>query len=113
MAIPASIVTGIGCILYYQNNTGDWVSWAFLWTLIPGFVGIGLIITALLGEDTRHNLGNGLNLLVISGVLFVIFAAIFGRLTVLGPYGPAVLLILFGLYILGRGLLRGRRPEGG
>ncbi len=113
MAIPGSIVTGIGCILYYQNNTGDWVSWAFLWTLIPGFVGIGLIITALLGEDTRHNLGNGLNLLVISGVLFVIFAAIFGRLTVLGPYGPAVLLILFGIYIMARGLLRGRRAEGG
>jgi peptidoglycan/LPS O-acetylase OafA/YrhL len=113
MAIPASIVTGISCILYYQNRTGDWTSWAFLWTLIPGFVGIGIIIAGLLGEDTRNNLGRGLNLLVISGVLFVVFAAIFGRLTILGPYGAAVLLILFGLYIIGRGLLRGRRSDGG
>jgi hypothetical protein len=113
MAIPASIVTGIGCILYYQSQTGDWVSWVFLWTLIPGFVGIGTIITGLLGEDTRRNMGRGINLLIISGVLFVVFAAIFGRLTILGPYGPAVLLILFGLYIIARGLLRDRRSAGG
>ncbi|HTP00459.1 MAG TPA: hypothetical protein VMJ64_03730 [Anaerolineales bacterium] len=113
MAIPASIVTGIGCILYYQNKTDDWVSWSFLWTLIPGFVGIGLLITAALGEDARNNIARGLNLLVISGVLFVVFAAIFGRLSVLGQYGPAVLLILFGLYLLGRTLMRGRRPQGG
>ena len=26
MAIPASIVAGIGGILYYQNQTGDWAS---------------------------------------------------------------------------------------
>ena len=37
MAVPATIVAGIGGILYYQNATGDWESWAFLWTLIPGF----------------------------------------------------------------------------
>ena len=30
MAVPATIVAGIGGILYYQNATGDWESWAFL-----------------------------------------------------------------------------------
>src|SRR5574341_1612109 len=53
MAIPASIVAGIGGILYYQNRSNDWESWSFLWTLIPGFVGVGTIIVGLLGEDTR------------------------------------------------------------
>jgi hypothetical protein len=113
MAIPASIVAGIGGILYYQNMTSDWESWSFLWTLIPGFVGTGTIITALLGEDMRHNLGRGLNLLVTSAVLFLIFAALFQRLYFLGAYGPAALLILLGLYIIGRGLLRGQRSTGG
>lgn len=113
MAIPATIVAGIGGILYYQNRTSDWASWSFLWTLIPGFVAVGILITGLLGEDTRNNLGRGLNLLVVSAVLFLIFAAVFQRLSFLGPFGPAGLLILLGLYVIGRGLLRGRRSEGG
>lgn len=113
MAIPAAIVAGIGGILYYQNRTGDWASWSFLWTLIPGFVGVGTLIAAVLGEDTRRNLGHGLNLLVISAGLFLAFAAIFQRLNFLGGYGPAALLVLLGLYIIGRGLMRGRRSDGG
>lgn len=113
MAIPACIVAGIGGILYYQNRTSDWASWEFLWTLIPGFVAVGILLTALLGEDTRANLGRGLNLLVISAVMFVVFAAIFQRLSLLGPYGPAVVLIALGVYIIGRGLLRGRHAGGG
>ncbi len=113
MAIPACIVAGIGGILYYQNRTGDWASWSYLWTLIPGFVAVGILLTGLFGEDTRENLARGLNLLVVSAVLFLIFAALFQRLSLLGPYGPAVLLILLGVYIIGRGLLRGRISAGG
>lgn len=113
MAVPACIVAGIGGILYYQNRTNDWSSWSFLWALIPGFVGIGVLLTALLGENTRQNLTHGLNLVVISAALFLAFAAIFQRLTFLGSYGPAVLLILLGLYVIGRGLMRGRHLTGG
>lgn len=113
MAIPACIVAGIGGILYYQNRFGDWDSWSFLWALIPGFVGIGTVLTGVLGEDTRRNVGHGINLMVISAVLFLIFAAIFQRLNVLGAYGPAVLLILLGLYIIGRGLFRSRGSDRG
>jgi hypothetical protein len=48
MVIPACIVAGIGGILYYQNYSNDWESWSFLWTLIPGFVGIGTNLAGLL-----------------------------------------------------------------
>ncbi len=115
MAIPACIIAGIGGILYYQNRFNDYESWSFLWTLIPGFVAVGTILAGLLGEDTRHNLARGTNLLVISAVLFLIFAAFFQRLNILGAYGPAILLILLGLYVLGRGFVRpgGRRDSGG
>ena len=110
MAVPASIVTGVGCILYYQNASDDYASWSYMWTLIPGFVGVGLILTGLLGENRRRNLSSGLNLIVISVVLFLIFGTIFGGLAILGPYGPAILLIALGIYILVRGFLR---PKGG
>jgi hypothetical protein len=113
MAIPACIVAGIGGVLYYQNLSNDWESWSFMWTLIPGFVGVGTILAGLLGEDTRHNLGCGINLLVVSAVLFLIFAAFFQRLNMLGTYTPAALLILLGLYIIGRGLIRSRGSSGG
>jgi hypothetical protein len=105
MAIPAAIVAGIGGILYYQNISHDWESWNFMWTLIPGFVGVGNILAGLFGDDTRHNIGRGLNLIVISAVLFLIFAAIFNRINILGNYGAAGLLILLGLYVIGRGLM--------
>ena len=111
MAVPASIVTGIGCILYYQNANDDFASWSYMWTLIPGFVGVGLILAGLLGENTRRNLSSGLNLIIISVVLFLIFGTIFGGLAILGPYGPAILLIALGVYILVRGFLRPKRGQ--
>jgi hypothetical protein len=110
MSVPAAIVAGIGGILFYQNATNNFASWSYMWTLIPGFVGIGLILAGLLGEYTRHNLSRGLNLIVISAVMFLIFGALFGGLGLLGPNGPAILLIALGIYILLRGFLRNRGP---
>ena len=107
MAIPASIIAGVGGILYYQNATGDWDSWAYMWTLFPGFVGVGTILAGLLGENTRHNLAHGLNLIVISAALFLIFGTFLGGLTLLGDYGPAIILIALGHYVLVRGFVRG------
>jgi hypothetical protein len=111
MAIPASIIAGIGGILYYQNATNDFASWSYMWTLIPGFVGVGTILAGLLGENTRRNLGHGLRLLVTSAVLFLIFATFFGGLSILGEYGLPIILILLGVYVLARGFMRGAKGE--
>lgn len=113
MAVPASIIAGIGGILYYQNETGNYGSWSYMWTLIPGFVGVGTILAGLLGEHTRYNLARGLNLVVISAVLFLVFATFLGGLSILGDYGIAIILILLGIYVLVRGLVRpGSRYRG-
>jgi hypothetical protein len=111
MAVPAAIVSGIGGILYYQQTTGDWGSWSYMWTLIPGFVGVGVLLQGLLGENTSQNLRHGLNLMVVSAVLFLVFSAFFGAWTLLGNYVPAILLILLGLWVLGRGLYRSMRKS--
>ncbi|GJQ51893.1 MAG: hypothetical protein HKUEN02_07400 [Anaerolineaceae bacterium] len=107
MAVPASIVAGIGGILFYQDRAGDYSSWSYMWTLIPGFVGVGTLLAGLLGENTRRNLGSGLRLLVFSVVLFLVFGTFFGDLKFLGEYGVAILLILLGVFILARGFWRG------
>lgn len=109
MAVPACIVAGIGGILYYQNATGRWDSWSYMWTLIPGFVGIGSILAGLLGEDTKQSIRHGLNSLLISVILFIIFGTFFHAWTIFGSYStyvPIALLFLAGLWLILRGVLR-------
>lgn len=111
LAVPAAIVAGIGGILYYQELTGDSSSWSYMWTLILGFVGVGVLLQGLLGENTRQNLRHGLNLMVVSAVLFLVFSAFLGGWNILGNFGPAILLIILGLWVLGSGLYRSIRSR--
>lgn len=108
MAVPAFIVGGIGCLLYYQNSTGDWASWAYAWALIPGFAGLGTIVAGLLKGNSSRQIGEGLSMIVVSAILFAIFGSFLGGPNWLGPYWP-VLLILAGLWVLFSGLLRRRK----
>ena len=99
LAVPGSIVSGIGGILYAQNLTNTWSSWSYIWTLIPGFVGIGLILAGTLGHERRQSWREGSRLLLISAVMFIIFGAFFNGLGGLGEYWP-VLLIGLGFWML-------------
>lgn len=112
MAVPAAIVSGIGGILYYQEVYSAYTSW-YLWFLIPAFVGVGMILTGLLGEDTRRNLSRGLRNIATGVVLALVFGTLFGGLTLLGDFGVPILIILLGVYILARGILRGGRIQEG
>ncbi len=105
MAVPACIVGGIGVLLYYQNQTGNWASWAYAWTLIPGFAGVGAILAGLLGDKSKNSIRDGVNLILISAVMFLIFGSFLGGLDLLGPYWP-VLLILLGVWFLIQPLFR-------
>ena len=77
LAIPGSILTGLGAIFYYQNITGNWGSWAFVWTLIPGFVGIGMVLTGLLDKTRPDMKREGGRLIFISAALFLVFSFFF------------------------------------
>lgn len=99
LAVPATIVGGIGGILAYQYYTNDWASWSYIWALIPGFVGLGIILMSVLGGDT--SIKDGSTLLLISFVLLAVFGSFFGALGMAGKYWP-VLLILLGAVLLGR-----------
>ena len=104
MAVPACIVGGIGGLLYYQNTTGDWASWAYVWTLIPGFVGVGVMLAGLFKGEFRQALRDGGTLIIISLIMFAIFASFLGGKSFLGDYWP-LLLILLGGWLLLRGLV--------
>lgn len=97
MAVPASIVGGIGLLLYWQNRTGDWASWSYAWALIPGFVGVG---TTLMGlwQGKWDEVRGGLWLILISAILFVVFGGflggLFGGFGFVGKWWPVALIAL-------------------
>jgi len=103
LAVPATIVSGIGGILAYQWFTGNWESWSFLWALIPGFVGLGIMLMSLAGGD--GSVKDGATLLFISFIMLAIFGSFFGAIGLAGKYWP-VLLILLGAVLLVRSFFK-------
>lgn len=105
MAIPAFIVGGIGGILYYQNLTGNWTSWSYAWALIPAFVGIGMLVAAVLGGRSRYAYREAIRTLLVGVVLFLVFGSFFGAFSWLGVYWP-LLLVGAGILVLVEGFFR-------
>ncbi|MHC1782938.1 MAG: hypothetical protein AB9891_09315 [Anaerolineaceae bacterium] len=105
MAIPASILAGLGGIFYWQTTSHNWTSWAYIWTLIPGFVGVGVIAANILGGREAFPLSRGLRLILTSLVLFVVFGAIMGAFSGFGLYWP-LLLIAAGIILFIVGFIR-------
>jgi hypothetical protein len=105
MSVPACIVAGIGGILLWTSSTGNWGDWTYLWTLIPGFVGIGVILATLLGSDERKGVTEGLKLVLVSAILFFVFMMFFSGRADLVRYWP-VLVILAGLWIIIQNVFR-------
>ncbi len=105
LAIPGSVITGTGLLLFYQAITGHWASWAYAWALYPGFVGAGIIIHCA-WSGRRDTIPSGVRLITISVVLFLIFGAFFELfINVSGdnPMGNVMwpsMVILAGIYLL-------------
>lgn len=100
MAIPGTIITTIGGILLYQNQTGNWESWAYVWALIPSSVGLGMLIMGFLGK-LPASARVGLWLLIGNLLLFLIFWSFFSRETMtLVRYWPVALIALGGFLLI-------------
>lgn len=107
LMIPGVILLGLGGIFFYQDTTGNWDSWAYIWALIPAFVGLGMLIGGLYDPELRA--ARRVALLLIAGglLMFVIFGGFFGLDPSLVRFWP-VLLILFGLFVLFKALRPGK-----
>ena len=45
LAISGSVITMVGLLLFYQNVTDHWESWAYAWPLVaPGGSGLGMVL---------------------------------------------------------------------
>lgn len=111
MMIPAAIVSGIGGLLYWQNANDAFETWAFAWALIPGFVGIGILLAAIMegARDRGGIIGSGI-LILISVLLFGVFGSFLGGKQIVLQYWP-VALILIGLVFLAQSFFGRRRRQ--
>ncbi|NIL97035.1 MAG: hypothetical protein GTO62_07840 [Planctomycetales bacterium] len=72
LAIFGSLVTMTGAILFVQNSTGLWASWAYAWALIfPTSVGLGLLLYSLL-RGQADTLRTGTNMALIGAGIFLV-----------------------------------------
>ena len=115
LAVPGTIISTIGLMLFYQNITSHWESWSYGWTVILMSVGLGIFIMGIWGQNESQRAA-GLRVARLGLILFVIFGSFFELIFTSGmPFGlrsivfPAAL-ILLGLYLVinRSGLLPGR-----
>jgi len=117
LAIPGSIITAIGLMLFLQNLFGHYESWAYGWTVILVAVGLGIFIMGWYTENPVQR-QSGIRLMKIGAVLFVIFGGFFEMIFnsfAFSRYLFPVALILLGIYLViaRTGLLRGRDTDTG
>jgi len=108
LAIPGSIITTIGLMLFYQNITNHWESWSYGWTVILMSVGVGIFIMGLWGQNGNQRAA-GLRVLRLGLILFVIFGAFFELIFTAGrPFGLRAIIFPVGLILLGLYLVLSR-----
>lgn len=115
-AVAGSVVTTVGAILLYQQSSGNWESWAYIWALIPLSAGIAIAVYGFL--TGLHDLvGTGVRLVAVAAVLFLIgswyFTSVFetGESPIdIESWWP-VLVVGVGALILGRALLLPAAPR--
>jgi hypothetical protein len=114
LAIVGGILTTIGSILFFQNATGLWATWAYAWALIaPTSIGVSQVVYGLF--KSRRDLvksglsvaGVGLTMFLVAGAFFELALNISGLN--LGPMGFAVFLIGLGVVLVLINLVRGLR----
>ena len=114
LAIPGTIITTIGILLFIQNAFNLWITWTYVWALLIVATGVGMyIMNGYLKRDSLRKaagllIGIGLSLFVIFGVLFELILQVRGADLYSGIFLGGGL-VLLGLFVVFSRVLFGRR----
>ena len=116
--IGGTVVTTVGLVLLYQNNTGHWESWAYAWALVgPAASGLGLLLWGIrAGDPTEIRNGTwallgGLGLFIVGFLFFEGVIGIGGRQLPIPEWVLPVIVIGIGIVLLARGIFERRATE--
>jgi hypothetical protein len=118
MTIPGAIIATVGAILWIQEATDLWATWAYAWALVaPGSVGAAMLVYGIVHGDVELR-RNGLRTLLIGLGLFAGFALFFeGAIGLSGGRIPAADVVLpavavgIGVVLLVLSVLRREQPR--
>lgn len=110
-SIIGTMVTVTGLLLFYQQLTGHWTSWAYAWALVaPIGAGVGLWLYGVVHhhESKRKSAWDLVRIGLIIGLVGLIFFELILNISGwgLGFIGWPVLFIGLGVFLLVRALLR-------
>jgi hypothetical protein len=118
LTIAGSIVTIVGLILFYQNLTNHWESWAYAWALVgPGGSGVGMLLygtrsgNAKMARDGFWQIVTALAIFAVGFVFFEGVLGISGDRWNLPDWVLPVVVIGLGVLVLIRAVTGGRGQE--
>lgn len=118
LTIAGSIVTMVGLVLFYQNITDHWESWAYAWALVaPGGSGIGMLVYGTRSGDAKMARDGFWQILTAGAIFAVGFIFFEGVLGISGDrwnlaeWVMPVIIIGLGVLVLIRAVFPGRRHE--
>jgi hypothetical protein len=119
-AIPGGIITTLGLVLFVQESTDTYASWAYVWALVaPGSVGVTLALWAVIHRRWDHldaglqAAGVGFGLFVVLGLIFENMLGISDERAWMLRDALPVMTVVLGALIVIWNLLPGRSRSGG
>jgi hypothetical protein len=116
LSMLGGMATAVGILLFFQNLTGLWASWAYAWALvIVGGLGAGQMAYGLV-KDEQDKVRSGQRMVMIGGLLFLAGAFFFELILGISGFGLgrwawSFLLIGLGVVLLIRAFLPGLRDQ--
>jgi hypothetical protein len=118
MVIGGTVVTTVGLVLLYQDQTGRWETWAYAWALVgPAASGLGMLLWGVRQADPTEirngtwALLTGLGIFVVGFLFFEGVIGIGGEPLGLPEWLLPVVIIGIGVVILARAIFERRSPE--
>jgi hypothetical protein len=104
LAMPGTIILVNGLLFLYSSLSGDWRSWAYLWTLEPFSVALGLLALYYLGSRAQGLL---IAAMAIGGASLAVFAILVSATGgIVGGVIGAFLLIALGVILVARAFMQ-------
>lgn len=103
LAIVGGILTSVGAVLFLQNVTGLWASWAYAWSLVaPTSIGASQLVYGWIKKSESH-IKNGWEITKVGLIIFTVGFIFFEMIIGLSGFGlkelglPVLPIVLIGL----------------